>query len=250
VETLLYDLSVTGATDTEEPESKAAKIILLNEEELEGIRARMEHRDELREKLIKKSRDGQKAAKQAIYALHRGDSQGAQQLLAQCEACIHNDLLPIVNAEPALRFGSFSGVLEEYAEARLFYAWLYGNEERPTEKASGILLKPEDFTVSLETDEYLGGLCDLTGEIGRHAVQRGTARDLDGVKQCLETNASILLAIQMMERLPNGIAKKMDQLRQSVEKIERMTYELSLSEATGRKVASEALHSMDLPEVE
>lgn len=250
VETLLYELAVTGAEDDdpeEEPDktNKRSKTIMLlsNQEELEAIRKRMEHRDELRERLIKKSRDGQKAAKQAIYALHRGDQDRAQQLLKECEECIVNELLPIVNEEPPLRSGSCSNVLEEFAEAKLFYVWLLGKDDanKPSDKCSGILLMPHEFGIALESDEYLGGLCDLTGEIGRYAVQRGTSRDFDGVKMCLEANSAILLAIQTLERLPSGIGKKMDQLRRSLEKLERMTYELSLSEATGRKIQSEAI---------
>lgn len=250
LETLLYELSVTGANDDEEPDTKKAKQeSLADQEELEAIRVRMEHRDELREKLIKKSRDGQKAAKQAIYALHRGDTQRAQRLLQECEACIQNDLLPIVKEEPSLRSGSCANVLEEYAEAKLFYVWLLGTDTTPTEKCSCILLKPTEFHIPLEPEEYLGGLCDLTGEIGRYAVQRGTARDFDGVRQCLEATSTILLAIETMERFPNAIGKKMEQLRRSLEKLERMTYELSLSEATGRKVDTQAV-AMDIAEEE
>jgi predicted translin family RNA/ssDNA-binding protein len=263
LETILYELSVTGATTTTtaaddelvvvEPDTKRTKVEAAEEpssskmpsptqDELEGIRQRMEHRDELREKLIKKCRDGQKAAKQAIYALHRGDSERAQILLTQCEESITKDLLPIVTEEPPLRGGSFSNVMEEYAEAKLFYVWLLGKDETPTETSSGIILKPEDFEIALEPDEYLGGLCDLTGEIGRYAVQRGTARDFDGVKHCLEANAAIAVAIQTMERFPGKIGKKLDQLRKSVEKLERMTYEMSLSEAAGgRKVDTEEM---------
>jgi predicted translin family RNA/ssDNA-binding protein len=258
LETILYELSVTGATTTaaddeqvepdtkrikvEAEESASSKMPSSTQDELEGIRQRMEHRDELREKLIKKCRDGQKAAKQAIYALHRGDSERAQLLLTQCEESITKDLLPIVTEEPPLRGGSFSNVMEEYAEAKLFYVWLLGKDETPTETSSGIILKPEDFEIALEPDEYLGGLCDLTGEIGRYAVQRGTARDFDGVKHCLEANAAIAVAIQTMERFPGKIGKKLDQLRKSVEKLERMTYEMSLSEAAGgRKVDTEEM---------
>jgi hypothetical protein len=36
-----------------------------------------------------------------------------------------------------------------------------------------------------------------------------------------------------MERTPGGIGKKMDALRNSLEKLERILYEMSLSEATG-----------------
>jgi predicted translin family RNA/ssDNA-binding protein len=276
LETVLYELSVTGATvsitsanTSDSDGGRPAKKIRTEDsgtdaldtntngttdlkQELDGLRSRIDHRDQLRETLIKRCRDGQKAAKQAIYALHRGDARKAFDLIKECEKCIVNDLLPIVDEEPPLRSGSFANVLEEYAEAKLFYGWLLGkeaididppkhSENRAVEKANGALLMPEDFTgvVSLLPEEYLGGLCDLTGEIGRYAVQRGTTRDEDGVRDCLEANTAVYEAIQSLERTPNGIGKKLDQLRRSVEKIERMLYEMSLSRAAGMKIATE-----------
>jgi len=245
LETLLYELAVTGAENAE-PEAKRQKqepSNLLPMDQLAEIRKRMEHRDELRESLIKKSRDGQKAAKQSIFALHRGDKDRALQLMQECKDCIHNQLLPIVKEEPPLRGGSFGNVLEEYVEAKLFCAWLYGKDAQAAgdmNGPAGILLQPEDFDIALQPEEYLGGLGDLTGEVGRYAVQRGTARDVDGVKLCLQTNASIYTAMQALERLPQGIGKKMDAVRRSVEKLERMLYEMSLSEAAGgRNVKSD-----------
>lgn len=244
LETLLYELSVTGSRVEEEdssrePEAKRLRLEgLIAEEEVDSLRKRMEHRDELRETLIKKCRDGQKAAKQSIFALHRGDRKKAASLLLDCEKYITEDLLPIVKEEPPLHLGSFSNVMEEYAEGKMFYAWLFGKDDG-VESPKGDLLLPEDFTIHLEPAEYLGGLCDCTGEIGRYAVQRGTARDIDAVKLCLASNASILNTMQSMERLPGNISKKMDMLRRSVEKLERMLYELSLSEATGRNMKSD-----------
>jgi predicted translin family RNA/ssDNA-binding protein len=259
VETLLYELSVTGATldcgndnDTKDPpQAKKPKMIdeIMDKphEALDAIRLRMEHRDELREKLIKKCRDSQKAAKQAIYAIHRGDYSKSANLIQQCEDSIQNELFPIVNEEPPLRSGSFAGVLEEYAEAKLFYVWLLGsdsegednNHNNKSSKPKGYLLRPEDFPIALDCEEYLGGLCDLTGEIGRVAVQRGTSRNDAGVRLCLEANAAVSLALSTLVRVPGGINKKMDQLRRSVEKIERMTYELSLSKAAGMNINTE-----------
>jgi predicted translin family RNA/ssDNA-binding protein len=257
LETLLYELSVTGATldghdsgegTEEEPQAKKQKIDTGKPQELlDAIRSRMEHRDEMREKLIKKCRDSQKAAKQAIYALHREDFHKAAKLIQQCEDSIQNDLFPIVNEEPPLRSGSFANVLEEYAEAKLFQVWLLGSQasDKDDDKPKGSLMQLEDFAVLLDLEEYLGGLCDLTGEIGRYAVQRGTARDYDGVRQCLEANSAISLAISTLERAPGGINKKMDQLRRSVEKIERMTYEMSLSKAAGMNISTEVTENTE-----
>lgn len=244
LETILYELSVT--TNDWEPTKKKLKgestsIALNVKKELDDLRLRMEHRDELREKLIKRCRDGQKAAKQAIFALHRGDYKRSQSLISDCEKCIKNDLLSIVEEEPALRHGSFTGVVEEYVEAKLFFTWLLGDDNNKT-RSKGTMLKLEDFEIVLQPEEYLGGLCDLTGEIGRYAVKCGTDRNFEEVKHCLEANASISFAIQSMARYPSSIGKKMDQLKRSVEKLERMTYEMSLSEAAGGR---EVMHTHD-----
>jgi predicted translin family RNA/ssDNA-binding protein len=244
LETLLYELSVTGETYGE-PDSKRRRQdddVLLPMEELQALRKRMEHRDELRESLIKKSRDGQKAAKQAIFALHRGDRERAFSLLEETRVCITSQLLPIIDEESPLRSGSFSNVLEEYVEAKLFAAWLYpvvGAFQSEIESNSRRILQIADFDVHLEPEEYLGGLCDLTGEIGRYAVQCGTLRDDEGVERCMQTNLDVYTSIESMEHIPGRVGKKMDQLRISVEKLERMLYEMSLSEAVGRNVHSQ-----------
>ena len=241
LETILYELSVTGANLETLPETKRQKKELLPMDQLMKLKDRMDHRDQLREDLIKKCRDGQKAAKQAIFALHRGDTAKAGTLIDSCKRSILEDLLPIVLEEPPLRGGSFSNVIEEYVEAKLFYAWLHGSSEsnEPNRKPHGTILGLDDFDIELQPEDYLGGLSDLTGEVGRYAVQSGTARDVEGVQLCLHTNRSILTALETLDRLPQGIYKKMDQNRRSVEKLERMLYEMSLSEATGRTVKSE-----------
>jgi len=228
------------------------------QKELETLRRRIEHRDDLRETLIKRCRDAQKKAKQAIYALHRGDYKRADTLLGECESITKKDLIPIVEEERSLRLGSsLGGVLEEYAEAMLFRAWILGmgkvenlGDGDDATLPQCTLLQPHHLTdkLPLSTEEYLGGLCDLSGEVGRYAVQRGTVRDSIGVRLCLNTNRAILHAFETLERLPaiGGIGKKMDPLRFSVEKLERMCYELSLVEATGRSIVVDSVK--DIPE--
>jgi len=235
LETLLYELEITNTKGNDdraekEPIQKRGKTesSLLPNDALSEIKKRMDHRDALREQLIKKCRDGQKAAKQAIFALHRGDKKKAAQLLEKCEVLIEKELYPIVKEEGGLRSGSFANMLEEYAEAKLFLNWL-GDSEPP----SCVILLMSDFPVTLTSDEYVGGLCDLTGEVGRYAVQRGTVRDTGGVQLCLETNNAILSSLLMMEQWPHSIGKKLQEVRRSVEKLQRILYEMSLSEAAG-----------------
>jgi predicted translin family RNA/ssDNA-binding protein len=242
LETFLYELTITDSSGNVNVKPQRSGKSLIPTEELQDLKQRMDRRDQQRETLIKQCRDGQKAAKQAIFALHRG--QHARGLLQQCHEDLQTKLFPIVVEEPPLRAGALSSVLEEYVEARLFSAWLYGGQDwllaadadmdnNSSHGAPvGVLLKPVDFEFELEPAEYLGGLCDLTGEIGRYAVQRGTARDVKVVQLCWETNEAICEALETMDH-HLGLNKKMDMVRRSVEKIERMLYEMSLSEAAG-----------------
>ena len=205
--------------------------------EISDIRERLDHRDKLRETLIKSCRDGQKAAKQAIFAIHRGDADSAWKLLMDCEQCVKSHLLPILEEEPTLRYGSFSGVLEEYVEGILFYTWMHGDGGKggTNPQPAGKILLPNEFSLKISTEDYLGGLCDLTGEIGRFAVARGTVRDKESVKLCLETNKSIYMTLKMLGRLPKNVSKKVGAVSSSVDKLERLLYEQSLMEMTGRK---------------
>lgn len=242
---------------------------LLPVDQLEALVQRMIQKDALREELIKACRDAQKSSKQAIFALHRSDRATATALLNTCAQTIRTQLWPIVQQESSLRNGAFAAVLEEFVEAQLFFAWLHGKnketvspektiastsstsktigeKESPVRcRPNGLLLHPEDFvpdildlpSFALEASEYLGGLCDLTGEIGRFAVHRGTVRDVDSVQDSWHANSQVSMALSSMSlSLPTSgcVSKnKVDAVRTSVQKLERMLYELSLSEAAG-----------------
>ncbi len=65
------------------------------------------------------SHDRQKLSKNAIFALHRGDLEGAEKQISGAES-IAKDLLPTVEACASLRQGSFGSACEEYAEAKIF----------------------------------------------------------------------------------------------------------------------------------
>jgi predicted translin family RNA/ssDNA-binding protein len=164
-------------------------------------------------------------------------------------------LFPIVQEEPTLRNGSFSNVLEEYVEGKLFYCWLHGDggEEESggdsttnnNNKPAGKILMFDEINLPITVDEYIGGLCDLTGEIGRFAVARGTVRDKESVKLCLETSKNICMAIRMAGKLPGHINKKMNPLQNTVEKMTRILYEQSLMEMAGRKFESSMEEGFD-----
>jgi predicted translin family RNA/ssDNA-binding protein len=100
---------------------------LVSAEDFAQIIKAMQEEDDTRETLIKRSRDVLKLSKNATYALHRGDSEGALGMLARAKAAAQADLLPLLTAHPQLRFGALSSALEEYAEAVVFTEFVANN---------------------------------------------------------------------------------------------------------------------------
>ena len=82
-------------------------------------------------------------------------------------------LLPVVTQQETLRGGSFSNAMEEYAEGVLFQLFL----------EDGRVGSLEDVAPA-NAVEYVGGLLDLTGEVGRYAVKEATKRNVSEVQKC------------------------------------------------------------------
>lgn len=175
--------------------------------------------DAQRETVIKRSRDMQKAAKTAIYCLHRADDAGAGKDLATVEK-VAEELRPLLTAEPTLRHGGFSNAIEEYAEAAIFRYYL----------AHGSLM-PYSLLPLATREEYLGGLLDFTGELNRYAVLRATARDVASVTRARDV-VDVIFGQMLQFDLRNGSArKKFDTLKYTLKKLESLLYELQLSSA-------------------
>ena len=89
---------------------------------MDAARAAYATLDAAREEVIKKCREPQKQAKQAIYALQRGDgAAGGRQIEAARK--LARLLLAEVKPHPTLRQqAALKGMLEELAEACLFVA--------------------------------------------------------------------------------------------------------------------------------
>jgi predicted translin family RNA/ssDNA-binding protein len=276
-EQVLYELSVINTNETNNvdgihqnetdmgTDQMLSDSSILPTDSLADLRKRIEHKDNIRESLIKNCRDAQKAAKQAIFAIHRGEHSRALKYIRDCETMIINILLPLTTEDPSLRWGgSLGAVMEEYVEAKLFFVWLHGtfgledgtldstaihgDVRKTSTYPCGKIMHPLEFPFTVRPDEYLGALSDVTGEIGRFAVQRGTVRDTVGVTLCLDVCAMIVQSIESLHRYPYGFAgfgKKIDQLKRNVEKLERMLYEMSFIQATGRSLTTKDFASAE-----
>lgn len=167
-----------------------------------------------RRDIIKTSGDALGAAKQVIFALHRDDLKGAAVLLKQVETTLKK-LETKFKQEPDLRHeGSYRAALEEYVEAKMFSRVVNG-------QTIGSIIE-----VTVDTDSYLGGLCDLLGEIARKVVLFATERKFNEVKRLSQAAQGVMAELLKID-LTGYERTKFDQAKQALRRIEEVAYDIS-----------------------
>ncbi|MBI2037848.1 MAG: hypothetical protein HYT15_02865 [Candidatus Magasanikbacteria bacterium] len=168
-----------------------------------------------RQEVIKESSQAQFLSKKAIFAMQRDDAGEAQQLLSQAEKIIV-DLNIKHKKEPGIfEEGSYKAALEEFVEASLFNRYLQ-------KKTIGKLPK-----IKIDTDIFVGGLCDVPGELLRYAIKSATEKKFEEVKRCRAAADEIIGELVDMN-LTGYNRQKFDQAKQALHKLEQVLYEVSL----------------------
>jgi len=227
LQNICYDLSIAAfranKVEEKETEEKEKGENRFDVNEIDEIRTRLDEYDADREEVIKTCRDAQKASKQAIYSAHRNNQKGAQTQIEKASSVIES-LLPTIEKEPSLRYGAFTNACEEYAEAVLFFTWLF-QPEKP------LLLRNQINVINHE--EYLGGLVDFTGEVGRYAVVMATSRKKDIVVECLNVSVLIRQTVESSKKLKLK-PDKQTAIRTNCKKLQTLLYELTIAEYAGK----------------
>ncbi|MFH1046766.1 MAG: hypothetical protein V1738_00540 [Patescibacteria group bacterium] len=172
--------------------------------------------DKSRRIIISLSDDIRNASKRAIFAMHRADLAGADELLS---GALNNigEVQKSMITNKLSEEGSFRSALEEYVEARLYREYLAGKEVGAIEIPG----------IDMPHDIYLGGLSDLVGELQRRQVKLATAGDLPGVKQVRDDIEEIIGEMLEMD-LTGYLRNKFDQSKNSFRRAEEVLYELSV----------------------
>ncbi|GAB9467478.1 Translin-like protein [Globisporangium polare] len=202
---------------------------LVDHQDFADMNREMHEYDEVREQIIKRSREILKCSKQAIFALHRNDHKGATDLLVKAEKVIP-ELFALAKEKPALRDGALSAALEEYVEAKSFSYYLEYHR----------LLPLRDLP-NVQKSEYIGGIIDLTGELMRYAVVKATARDVAEVERCRSMVEAISGELIQFDFRNGPLRKKYDSVKYNLRKLENTLYELSLITNSGLTIRSEAV---------
>jgi len=203
------------------PDAPEEVLNLLATDEIDAIKGRMDAYDKLREQVIKDSRDVQKLAKQAIFAVHRGNLKGSK---AQLDDALGKAtaIQQLIEGQPTLRGGSFSNSLEEWAEGVLTLEWALNKR----------VMSKKEMPIC-NTAEYVGALSDFTGEIGRLAIASASQRDFAAVREVHQADVAISAGL-MQVNVGGKYTKKVDAVTTNLRKVEDVVYELSMLKRGGK----------------
>jgi predicted translin family RNA/ssDNA-binding protein len=158
-------------------------------------------------------------SKRVIFSLHREDVKKAEESLSQIEKIIIK-LDKKFGYNRLKEEGSYKAGVEEYVEARSFFMVLSGKK---LEKFKGIKLSYES---------YLGGICDLSGELVRRAVNKAANGEYEEVKKIKKMINEIMSELVEFD-MAGYLRTKYDQARGNLRKIEQINYEINLIKEKG-----------------
>jgi len=183
---------------------------MLSNKEFEEIRNDMKRFEEEREQTIQRSRKIIQLSKQIIYSVHRNDLKSAETLVEEIRKDIK--MLP----EHPHDTDMHKIAVQEYVEAVCYYEFAKNNK---------IPIREE---LQVDTEGYLLGLCDLTGELGRKAVAeviKKNFKEVEKIKQVVEEIYGEFLKFD----LRNGeLRKKSDSIKWNLNRLEEVEYALSM----------------------
>jgi|SRR3989344_7484011 len=185
---------------------------MIDKKSFEKMRKELEDFENKREITIQNSREIIKLSKQIIYAVHRNEINEVAPLLKEIK-----NKIKLLDKTKNYDTGISSTAFQEYVEAITYYEFIKNNKI-PTAK---------ELDVNIE--EYLGGLADLTGELGRKAVHDAIKNDVGScmkIKEVVEEIHGEFLKFN----LRNGeLRKKSDSIKWNLNKLEDLMLSLKIN---------------------
>ncbi len=168
--------------------------------------------EKIREEVIQKSRGIISISKRIIYALHRNDIKSASSYVAEIEK--EKKALEKINIVSDVNINLVA--IQEYVEAICYYHFVK-NKKIPVAKE-----------LKVDNESYLMGLCDLTGELGRKAVNEVINKNFKGaydIKNLVEEIYGEFLKFNLRN---SELRKKSDSIKWNLKKLEDIVFELKL----------------------
>jgi len=153
-------------------------------------------------------------AKKIIFALQRQELKEAEQRLTALEG-LFQELNQRFGNERLKKEGAYKAAAEEYLEGKTLFLTIKKKKIEPIE---GL-----DF----DYEAYLGGVCDLVGELVRYATNQAAKGKFAEVAK-IKKEAEEIMAQLIDFDLTGYLRTKYDQARGHLRKLEQMAYEIRL----------------------
>ncbi|MDD5043092.1 MAG: hypothetical protein PHD51_00265 [Patescibacteria group bacterium] len=168
-----------------------------------------------RRQIIRYTGDALHKSKQAIFSLHRENLAEAKKTLGEVEAIFADLKKKIKNQEILNSEGSYRAAVEEYVEAKLFCMFL----------EKGKIGEIKEMEINF--DSYIGGVCDLTGEIVRRAINQANKGNYKAAEEAKDVLEEIMAELIQMN-LTSYLRVKYDQAKHNLKKIEEILYDIKI----------------------
>ena len=181
---------------------------------LEQLRKDYQANESERRQIISASNNILFEAKKTIFALQRQDFKTAAAKIEDNENNLKN-LAKRFGQERLNKEGAYKAAAEEYLEGKTFYTVIKGKK---IEAASDL---------HLDYEGYLGGICDLIGELVRYATNQAANGKFTEVAK-IKKGAEDIMAQLIDFDMTGYLRTKYDQARGHLRKLEQMAYEIKL----------------------
>jgi predicted translin family RNA/ssDNA-binding protein len=153
-------------------------------------------------------------SKRVIFSLHRMDIEKASGLLENTERAL-SSLEKKFGHSRLVEEGAYKAAAEEYVEAKMYYRIMSGQKVDKISK------------IELDTDSLLGGICDLTGELVRRAINQASEGNMKEVEKIKKAINEIMAELVEFD-ITGYLRTKFDQAKTNLRKIEQISYEIKL----------------------
>ena len=185
---------------------------MLNKTEFKKLRDEMHGLDLKREEIIQTSRHIINLSKQVIYAVQRNEMKDADSAVKEIKNLVKKLRKMNMNADTNINSVAF----QEYVEAISFYEFVK-NKKIPARAALGVT-----------AEDYLSGLCDLTGELVRKAIYDVIHKKFDEAARIKELVHDIYGEFLKLHLRNGELRKKSDAIKWNLKKLEEVMYDISM----------------------
>lgn len=187
---------------------------MIDKKFLDSLKKEYQANESERRQIISASNNILFDAKKIIFSLQREDFKTAEIKLKEVENNFEA-LQKKFGTERLKKEGAYKAAAEEYLEGKTFYLVIKKKDIKPI---TGL---------DLDYESYLGGICDLIGEMVRYATNqaaKGKFSEVGKIKKAAEDIMTQLIDFDMTGYLRT----KYDQSRGHLRKLEQMAYEIKL----------------------